>query len=232
MKLKKGPLEPSEDASEEENISTFWAEKEAQTFFSNSQISLCRCGQVCSHLAAAGPGRSVQGIGGGRSIDRRQSRRRLFLIQPFWLANPSSLATPCTSSATKINRQRADIRVPEHLRRESRGGGKPISPVVWSTSCGGGRRPAAAADAAQGGPQPSGACSDHRVGDGRGGSRVDVGGNGTRGEELLLGGGGGVQVWGEDCENRGWQLKSVSAEWAVLWLTVLQSGQSFKVATA
>ena len=187
---------------------------------------------MCSQLAAAGPGRSVQGIGGGRSIDRRQSRRRLFLIQPFRLANPSSLATPCTSSATKINRQRADLRVSEHLRRESRGGRKPISPVVWSTSCGGGRRPAAAADAAQGGPQPSGACSDHRVGDGRGGSRVDVGGNGTRGEELLLGGGGGVQVWGEDCGNRGWQLKSVSAEWAVLWLTVLQSGQSFKVATA
>ena len=120
MKLKKGPLEPSEDASEEENISTFWAEKEAQTFLSNSQISLCSCGQVCSQLAAAGPGRSVQGIGGGRSIDRRQSRRRLFLIQPFWLANPSSLATPCTSSATKINRQRADLRVSEHLRRESR----------------------------------------------------------------------------------------------------------------
>ena len=187
---------------------------------------------MCSQLAAAGPSRSVQGIGGGRSIDRRQSRRRLFLIQPFWLANPSSLATPCTSSATKINRQRADLRVPEHHRRESRGGRKPISPVVWSSSCGGGRRPAAAADAAQGGPQPSGACSDHRVGDGRGGSRVDVGGNGTRGEELLLGGGGGVEVWGEDCENRGWQLKSVSAEWAVLWLTVLQSGQSFKVATA
>ena len=46
---------------------------------------------MCSHLAAAGPGRSVQGIGGGRSIDRRQSRRRLFLIQPFWLANLSFL---------------------------------------------------------------------------------------------------------------------------------------------
>ena len=111
-----------------------------------------------------------------------------FLFNLSGSRNPYSLATPCTSSATKINRQRADLRVSEHLRRESRGGRKPISPVVCWTSCGGGRRPAAAADAAQGGPQPSGACSDHRVGDGRGGSRVDVGGNGTRGEELLLGG--------------------------------------------
>ena len=49
MKLKKGPLKPSEDASEEENISTFWAEKKAQTLFFKFPKKACIVVDKCVH---------------------------------------------------------------------------------------------------------------------------------------------------------------------------------------